>query len=93
MSHAPSDLVQLIDQAIAAAADVQQPAHAERCGRLVAGLRSIRSQALSGTLEASQGGSTLGLAREVADWSDALDSPLLQAVGAIERFYLNDYKP
>lgn len=89
---APSDLVALIDQALAAAAQLKQPAQAERCGRLVAGLQSIRSQALAGTLEASQGGSTLGLAREVADWSDTLDSPLLQAVGAIERFYQNDYR-
>jgi hypothetical protein len=93
MSAIQSDLLALIDKAIAAAAEVNQPAQAERCGRLVTGLRSIRSQVLAGTLEASQGGSTLGLAREVADWIDSLDSPLLKAVGEIERLYQNDYRP
>lgn len=93
MNTTHADLVALIDKAIAAAAEVTQPAQAERCARLVWALQSIRSQVLCGTLEGSQGGSTLGLAREVAGWIDSLDSPLLQAVGAIERFYQNDYRP
>jgi hypothetical protein len=87
------DLVHLIDQAIAEASKVNPGGQAERCGRLIAGLQAIRQQALSGALEPSQGGSTLGLSREVADWIESLDAPLLKAVGAIERFYQERYRP
>jgi hypothetical protein len=51
----------------------------------------IKSQAITGQLEPSQGISTLGVAREVADWVDSLDSPLLKAVGAIEQYYQHHY--
>ncbi len=50
-------------------------------------LKTIKSQALAGQLPPSQGIVTLGLAREVADWIDSLDSPLLKAVGKVEREY------
>jgi hypothetical protein len=50
-------------------------------------LKSIKNQALAGQLPPSQGIVTLGLAREVADWIDPLDSPLLKAVGKVEREY------
>ena len=55
--------------------------------RLLAALLAVRQQALSGTLEASRGGSSLGLTRGVADWIDSLDAPILKAVAEVERIY------
>ena len=46
----------------------------------------------AGQLEPSGGVLTLGLTRQVADTADSLTSPVLQAVGEIERFYQERYK-
>ncbi len=55
--------------------------------RLLAALLAVRQQALSGTLEASRGGSSLGLTRGVADWIDSRDASILKAVAEVERIY------
>jgi hypothetical protein len=61
--------------------------------QLLAALLAVRQQALSGTLEASRGGSSLGLTRGVADWIDSLDAPILKAVAEVERIYRRQLAP
>jgi hypothetical protein len=81
------ELVQSIDQAIAVAEQMQETQVSTRIEGLISVLKTIKNQALAGQLAPSQGIVTLGLAREVADWIDSLDSPLLKAVGKVERNY------
>jgi len=81
------ELIQSIDQAIAVAEQMRKTERATRIEGLISVLKTIKNQALAGQLPPSQGIVTLGLAREVADWIDPLDSPLLKAVGKVEREY------
>ena len=81
------ELVQSIDHAIAVAEQMPKTERSTRIEGLISVLKTIKSQALAGQLPPSQGIVTLGLAREVADWIDSLDSPLLKAVGKVEREY------
>ena len=83
------ELVRSIDQAITVAEQMRER-ETERSTRiegLISVLKTIKNQALAGQLPPSQGIVNLGLAREVADWLDSLDSPLLKAVGKVEREY------
>ncbi|MFO0039429.1 MAG: hypothetical protein ACK522_10865 [Synechococcaceae cyanobacterium] len=82
-----TNLVPLIDQALAAASQRSQGAHQERAQQLTNALQAVRQQAAAGTLEPSRGVVTLGLTRGVADLGEPLDSPLIQALGAIEKYY------
>lgn len=81
------ELIQSIDQAITVAEQMPKTERATRIEGLISVLKTIKSQALADQLPPSQGIVTLGLAREVADWIDSLDSPLLKAVGKVEREY------
>ena len=81
------ELIQSIDQAITVAEQMPKTERSTRIEGLISVLKTIKSQALAGQLPSSQGIVTLGLAREVADWIDPLDSPLLKAVGKVEREY------
>ena len=81
------ELIQSIDQAITVAEQMPKTERSTRIEGLISVLKSIKNQALAGQLPPSQGIVTLGLAREVADWIDPLDSPLLKAVGKVEREY------
>jgi len=81
------ELVQSIDQAITVAEQMRETERSTRIEGLISVLKTIKSQALAGQLPPSQGIVNLGLAREVADWIDSLDSPLLKAVGKVEREY------
>ena len=81
------ELIQSIDQAINVAEQMRKTERSTRIEGLISVLKTIKSQALAGQLPSSQGIVTLGLAREVADWIDSLDSPLLKAVGKVEREY------
>ena len=81
------ELVQSIDQAITVAEQMRETEISTRIEGLISVLKSIKNQALAGQLPPSQGIVNLGLAREVADWIDSLDSPLLTAVGKVEREY------
>ena len=87
MDARTADFLGLIDQAMAAAAT-----DASQGPRVLAALQALRGQIESGSLEPSRGVVTLGLARHVADTAESLASPLLQAVGALERFYLERYQ-
>ncbi|QLE54592.1 hypothetical protein [Nostoc sp. TCL26-01] len=87
--------IKLIDQALEISEKTLQDKqiqqsnleNTERLHNVINALKSIRSKALNGQLEPSGGISTLGLVREVADWIEPLDSQLLKAVGAIEKYY------
>ncbi|MBH8555807.1 hypothetical protein I8751_26360 [Nostocaceae cyanobacterium CENA357] len=95
MKTKTEEFIKLLDQAIKIAEQIRteqqikQPefGHSERLNHLVNNLQSVRDKTLNGNLEPSAGVSTLGLAREVADWIEPLDSPLLKVVGAIEEYY------
>jgi hypothetical protein len=50
-------------------------------------LEEIKNNAICGTLPSFQVYGQLGLTRFVADWDEPLESSLLKAVGAVERYY------
>ena len=81
------EFIQLIDRALKIAEQTRSKNKAEQLNNLTTALQTIKSQVIADRLEPSQGSSTLGLSRGVADWIDSLDSPLLKAVGAIEQCY------
>jgi superfamily II helicase len=82
-----TEFTQLIDQAIDSAEQIDQEEQSDRLDNLIAVLKKLKKTATAGQLEPSHGTATLGLAREVADWIESLDSPLLSAVGAVEDYY------
>ena len=81
------EFISLIDRALEIAERMRGENQPQQLNNLIAELQAIKSQVKAGQLEPSQGILTLGLARGVADWIDSLDSPLLEAVGAIEQYY------
>ncbi|MEH1868217.1 MAG: hypothetical protein V7K69_24930 [Nostoc sp.] len=92
MQNNTEEFIKLLDKALQIAEQTRkdkQPEfkHSERLNNLISALESIKNKTLIGKLEASGGISTLGLSREVADWIEPLDSPLLKAVGKIEEYY------
>ncbi|QLE56606.1 hypothetical protein [Nostoc sp. TCL26-01] len=88
MENKTEELIKLIDQAVSIAENIlNNSGNSERLSNLINVLQSLRNQVLMGQLEPSGGNLTLGLAREVADWIEPLNSPLLTAVGAIEAYY------
>ncbi len=82
-----TEFTQLIEQAIDSAEQIDQEEQSDRLDNLIAVLKQLKKTAIAGQLQPSNGTSTLGLAREVADWIESLDSPLLSAVGAVEDYY------
>lgn len=92
MENKTEEFIKLLDKALEIAEQIRrdkQPKfkHSERLDNLIGALESIKNKTLIGKLEPSGGISTLGLSREVADWIEPLDSPLLKAVGTIEEYY------
>jgi hypothetical protein len=87
MQPPPVELIQRIDEAMVIARAMSAGPQASDVDQLLAALLAVRQQALSGTLEASRGGSSLGLTRGVADWIDSRDAPILKAVAEVERIY------
>lgn len=83
------EFIKLIDQALSQSEQMLQqvPSRTEQLNALVSELQRIKANALSDQLQPSEGTLTLGLARGLADWIEPLNSPLLNAVGAIERYY------
>ncbi len=84
MQPPPVELIQRIDEALVIARAMSSGPQASDVDQLLAALLAVRQQALSGTLEASRGGSSLGLTRGVADWIDSRDAPILKAVARTE---------
>ncbi|HBH73423.1 MAG TPA: hypothetical protein DDY43_08245 [Synechococcales bacterium UBA10510] len=93
MQPLPVELIQRIDEALVIARGMSSGPRASDVDRLLAALLAVRQQALSGTLEASRGGSSLGLTRGVADWIDSRDAPILKAVAEVERIYRRQAVP
>ena len=93
MQPPPVELIQGIDEALAIARAMSSGPRASEVDQLLAALLAVRQQALSGTLEASRGGSSLGLTRGVADWIDSRDAPILKAVAEVERIYRRQEAP
>ena len=91
MDNKKLEFIPLIDRALEIAEQMKGENQLKQLNNLIAQLQAIKSQAIAGQLEPSQGILTLGLARGVADWIDSLDSPLLRAVGAIEQYYQKHY--
>lgn len=91
MDTRQAEFIRLIDHALAIAEQMKRESHVEQLDHLISALQAIKAQVIAGQLETSQGISTLGLARGVADWVNSLDSPLLKAVGAIEQYYQRHY--
>lgn len=83
------EFVRLIDQALNQSQEMlkQIPSHAEQLNILISELQRIKANVLSDQLRPSEGTLTLGLSRGLADWIEPLDSPLLAAVGTVERYY------
>lgn len=83
------EFVRLIDQALSQseAMSRQVPARAEGLGALVSELQRIKENVLNNQLTPSEGTLTLGLAKGLADWIEPLNSPLMDAVGAVELYY------
>lgn len=83
------EFVQLLDRALEQSEELhlQAAAQPEQLQNLVSELQRIKADVLSDRLPGSEGRLTLGLARGLADWVEPLDSPLLDAVGAIELYY------
>jgi len=87
MTNKTAEFHQLIDHAITEAKQVKSASKAERLATVIHALETLKTQVSEGTLTPSQGVQTLGLSREVADWINDLDAPLLKKVGAIEQYY------
>ncbi len=87
MSSKKSEFIALIDSAITLSQELSSEEEPERLATVVSVLQRLKHQVLEDQLEPSQGVLTLGLSREVADWIESLDSPLLKAVGLIEQYY------
>ncbi|MFN9547852.1 MAG: hypothetical protein ACK6AD_12450 [Cyanobacteriota bacterium] len=92
MDSRNAEFLGLIERAVAAAGKPSGGLEASHSQQLVAVLRSLQGRIESGQLEPSGGVLTLGLTRQVADRADSLTSPVLQAVGEIERFYQERFK-
>lgn len=92
MDSRNAEFLGLIDRAVTATGQASAGLDAGLRQTLVTVLHALKGKIEAGQLEPSGGVLTLGLARQVADKVDSLASPLLQAVGEIERFYQERYK-
>jgi len=88
-------LLELIDEALQVSEqrllDESDAVMIERVSNVVRVLQKTRDETLSGSLVPSGGVATLGFTREVLDWGEALDSPLLKSVRTIDRYYRDHF--
>ena len=88
-------LLELIDEALQVSEqrllDESDAVMIERVSNVVRVLQKTKDETLSGSLVPSGGVATLGFTREVLDWGEALDSPLLKSVGKIDRYYRDHF--
>lgn len=92
MDSRNTEFIGLIDRALAVANQAAAGPDADLSQTLKGVLQSLKEKIAAGQLEPSGGVITLGLSRNVADKADSLASPLLQAVGEVERFYKERYR-
>ncbi len=89
------EFIKLIDNALQIAEEMLKTRQSdqsdfllkERLSNVIRVLRRTKNNAINGNLTLSGGVLTLGLVREVADWIEPLNSPLLEAVRAMEQYY------
>ncbi len=93
MKNNQLELIQLIDNAIEIAKrmQLQETTNQERLDHLLNKLTTIKNKVVSDKLSTSQKGATLGLSRQVSDWVESLDSPLLTVVSKIDKYYQQNY--
>ena len=91
MNVKKTELIRLIHHALEISEQMKGNDSDEQLDNLISVLKSTESRLIEGKLEQSQGVLNLGLSRGVADWIDSLDSPLLRAVGEIEKYYQRHY--
>jgi hypothetical protein len=88
MATPTEEFIKLINQSVAIAEQMcHNSEQSQRLNNVISVLESVKNKVMIGELEPSQGNTTLGIAREVADWIEPLDAPLLKAVGAVEAYY------
>lgn len=93
METQKAEFIKLIDHAIHIAQEMQDKKsdNSSRLTNVIKVLKQTKNDVINNSLSASQGTMTLGLSREVADWVESLDSPLLTAVGQIEKYYQQEF--
>jgi hypothetical protein len=91
MESKNKELIKLIENAIAVSNQIKREENADHLNNVINVLKNLKNQALENQLPPSEGVLTLGLSRGVADWVSSLDSPLLKAVGNIEKYYQQNF--
>ena len=91
MESKNKELIKLIENALTVSNQIKLEKNAEYLNNVINILQNLKTQALENQLPPSEGVLTLGLSRGVADWVDSLDSPLLKAVGNIEKYYQQNF--
>jgi hypothetical protein len=91
MESKNKELIKLIENAIAVSNQIEREENADHLNNVINVLQNLKTQALENQLPPSKGVLTLGLSRGVADWVSSLDSPLLKAVGNIEKYYQKNF--
>jgi hypothetical protein len=91
MESKNKELIKLIEKAIAVSNQIKREENADHLNNVINVLQNLKNQALENQLPPSEGVLTLGLSRGVADWVSSLDSPLLTAVGNIEKYYQQNF--
>ncbi|MDJ0508519.1 MAG: hypothetical protein QNJ64_04570 [Crocosphaera sp.] len=93
MNNNQRELIQILDNAleIAKKMQLQETNNQEMLDSLLNKLTKIKNQVINDSLSASQKGVTLGLSRQVSDWVESLDAPLLKAVRKIDEYYQQKY--
>lgn len=87
-----AEFINLIDQALEFAQQERtKPEQTEQIDNVITKLQSIKTKFQNGQIEPSAGQITLGLTREVSDWIESLDSPLLTVLGQLEQYYQNNF--
>ncbi len=93
MKNSQLEFIQLIDNAveIAKKMQLQETKNQEMLDNLLKKLTKIKNQVINDNLSPSEKSVTLGLSRQVSDWVESLDSPLLTAVNKIDKYYQQKY--
>lgn len=91
MESKNQELIKLIENAIAVSNQIKLEKNADYLNNVINILQNLKTQVVENQLTSSEGVLTLGLSRGVADWVDSLDSPLLKAVGNIEKYYQQNF--
>jgi hypothetical protein len=91
MESKNKELITLIENAITVSNQVKLEENFECLNSVINRLQKLKIQVSENQLPPSKGILTLGLSRGVADWVSSLDSPLLKAVGNIEKYYQQNF--